>query len=100
MPLTPPARDAEAFDEAVLLDKRARILPPEGADAADRCFAIWGFIVAEPTVIYDFRANNGDDVDYCLLKADKVVAVEANPTLANLIRERFADAIATDRLVR
>lgn len=49
-------------------------------------------------VIYDLGANNGDDIPYYLQKADLVVAVEANPALAELIGERFADAIAQDRL--
>jgi hypothetical protein len=30
-------------------------------------------------IIYDLGANNGDDIPYYLLKADTVVAVEANP---------------------
>lgn len=50
-------------------------------------------------IIYDFGANNGDDLPYYLQKAEKVVAVEANPVLANHIRSRFADAIASGRLV-
>ncbi|MDB5452908.1 MAG: methyltransferase, partial [Caulobacteraceae bacterium] len=49
-------------------------------------------------VIYDFGANNGDDVAYYLLKAEKVVAVEANPSLANRIRERFSGPLADGRL--
>lgn len=49
-------------------------------------------------IIYDLGANNGDDVAYYLLKADYVVAVEANPVLANHIRERFADPIAQGKL--
>jgi FkbM family methyltransferase len=50
-------------------------------------------------IIYDFGANNGDDIPYYLLKADQVIAVEANPVLANHIRARFAEAIAAGRLV-
>lgn len=50
-------------------------------------------------IIYDVGANNGDDIPYYLLKADLVVAVEANPALTDLVRERFADAIAARRLV-
>lgn len=50
-------------------------------------------------IIFDFGANNGDDIPYYLLKADRVVAVEANPVLADQIRIRFADAIAGGRLV-
>jgi FkbM family methyltransferase len=50
-------------------------------------------------VIYDFGANNGDDVDYYLKKSDLVVAVEANPLLAGEIRLRFSDAIAASRLI-
>lgn len=51
-----------------------------------------------PRTIYDFGANNGDDIDYYLRKADRVVAVEANPVLAAQVRARFAEAIAAGRL--
>jgi FkbM family methyltransferase len=50
-------------------------------------------------VIYDFGANNGDDIPYYLLKADLVVAIEANPVLANEIRNRFSKEITCGRLV-
>lgn len=50
-------------------------------------------------LIYDLGANNGDNLPYYLLKAERVVAVEANPVLADLIRERFAAEIAEGRLV-
>ena len=50
-------------------------------------------------IIYDLGANNGDDVPYYLMKADLVVAVEANPVLAETIRSRFKDSIRTGRLV-
>lgn len=49
-------------------------------------------------VIYDFGANNGDDIPYYLKKADRVVAVEANPALCKDMEERFATAIAEGRL--
>ncbi|MDO9440575.1 MAG: FkbM family methyltransferase [Beijerinckiaceae bacterium] len=49
-------------------------------------------------LIYDFGANNGDDLPYYLMKADKVVAVEANPELAAMINARFADEIGCGRL--
>ena len=50
-------------------------------------------------IIYDLGANNGDDIPYYLLKADLVVAVEANPVLCNLMRGRFKEDIARGRLV-
>jgi FkbM family methyltransferase len=50
-------------------------------------------------VIYDFGANKGDNLPYYLLKADKVVAVEAIPSLANAIRMRFAPEVGSGRLV-
>ena len=50
-------------------------------------------------IIYDFGSNNGDDIPYYLLKADRVVAVEANPTLCEHIRSRFAAVIRDGRLV-
>lgn len=49
-------------------------------------------------VIYDLGANNGDDIPYYLLKADVVVAVEANPVLCELIGKRFRAEIDGGRL--
>jgi FkbM family methyltransferase len=50
-------------------------------------------------IIYDFGANNGDDIQYYLRKADLVVAVEANPVLCEGIKARFSDAIDAGKLV-
>jgi len=50
-------------------------------------------------VIYDIGSNNGDDLKYYLLKADKVVAVEANPMLCQKISAAFSREIETGRLV-
>lgn len=50
-------------------------------------------------VIYDFGMNNGDDVEYYLLKGTRVVGVEANSSLCELVERRFADAIENGRLV-
>ena len=50
-------------------------------------------------IIYDIGANNGDDVEYYLMKSDLVIAVEANPSLCTRIRERFKTAIETGILV-
>jgi FkbM family methyltransferase len=52
-----------------------------------------------PVIIYDFGANNGDDIAYYLHKADRVVAVEANPALCDLIRRRYAAEVAAGRVV-
>jgi len=49
-------------------------------------------------VIYDFGMNNGDDVEYYLLKGAKVVGVEANSGLCEQVRARFPDAIASGAL--
>ncbi len=50
------------------------------------------------STIYDCGANNGDDIPYYLLRADKVVAIEANPNLAEGIRLRFSECINVGRL--
>jgi FkbM family methyltransferase len=50
-------------------------------------------------VVYDLGANNGDDIPYYLLKSDVVVAVEANPTLCELINVKFKAEIQAGRLV-
>jgi hypothetical protein len=52
-----------------------------------------------PTIIYDFGANNGDDIPYYLMKSDLVIAVEAIPALCQLIEERFHLEIQSGRLV-
>ena len=50
------------------------------------------------TVIYDFGANTGSNIPYYLLKAETVVAVEANAHLVKDIEKRFASEIADGRL--
>lgn len=50
-------------------------------------------------IIYDFGANNGDDIPYYLLRAERVVAVEANVDLARGIAARFVDEIADGRVI-
>ena len=50
-------------------------------------------------IIYDLGANNGDDIPYYLLKSDLVVAVEANPTLCQIINKRFQVEIEQGELV-
>ncbi|MEB3303040.1 MAG: FkbM family methyltransferase [Cyanobacteriota bacterium] len=50
-------------------------------------------------IIYDVGANNGGDIPYYLMKADLVVAIEANPALCDGIRKRFAEEIEQGRLL-
>lgn len=50
-------------------------------------------------LIFDLGFHNGDDSDYYLAKGYNVVAVEANPNLAEEGRIRFKDQIAAGRLV-
>lgn len=50
-------------------------------------------------IIYDFGSNNGDDIPYYLLKSDLVIAIEANPFLANLIKDRFKKEIKRGNLI-
>jgi FkbM family methyltransferase len=49
-------------------------------------------------IIYDLGANNGAEIPYYLLRADKVVAVEANPMLCNKIKQEFSKEINEERL--
>ena len=50
-------------------------------------------------IIYDLGANVGDNLPYYLKKSDLVVAVEANPILADEIKTRFSKEIASGHLV-
>jgi len=50
-------------------------------------------------VIYDFGMNNGDDLEYYLLKGERVVGVEANKSLCASVKRRFSAELETGRLV-
>lgn len=56
-------------------------------------------ITNERRIIYDFGANNGDNLPYYLTKADLVVAVEANPALVAQIQARFSAELEAGRLI-
>jgi FkbM family methyltransferase len=49
-------------------------------------------------LIMDVGMNNGDDTDFYLAKGFRVVAVEANPTLVERAKKRFAPQIDSRRL--
>jgi FkbM family methyltransferase len=49
-------------------------------------------------LIYDVGLHRGEDTAFYLAKGFRVVAVEADPSLAELCRSRFSDAIADGRL--
>lgn len=48
--------------------------------------------------VFDLGFHNGDDTDYYLARGCRVIAVEANPYLAQAGATRFAEAIGTGRL--
>jgi FkbM family methyltransferase len=50
-------------------------------------------------VIFDFGANVGQNLDYYFHKADKVIAIEANPALCYEMAKEFESEIAQNRLV-
>ena len=50
-------------------------------------------------LIFDIGMNDGSDTAYYLHRGFRVVAVEANPALAEAGRRRFAEVIARGRLV-
>ncbi len=51
-----------------------------------------------PSLIFDVGMHNGDDTAYYLHRGFNVVAVEADPDLAEAGRKRFASAIEGNRL--
>ncbi len=52
-----------------------------------------------PRYIFDFGANQGQNLDYYLSRAEKVVAVEANPILCAEIQTRYSSEIAEGFLI-
>ena len=53
---------------------------------------------AQNDLIYDVGMHAGHDTDFYLSKGFRVVAIEANPTLASAARQRFADSIRRRQL--
>ncbi len=51
-----------------------------------------------PDLVYDVGMNDGQDTAYYLARGYRVVAVEADPTLIESARTRFADAVKAGRL--
>lgn len=50
-------------------------------------------------IVYDFGAHNGSNIPYYLLKFDKVIAIEANPELAQEISDKFKNEINQGKVV-
>ena len=50
-------------------------------------------------IIYDLGAGIGSNIPYYLLKADTVVAVEANPRLCQIIKNKFDKEISKKNLI-
>lgn len=50
-------------------------------------------------IIYDLGAGDGSNIPYYLLKADTVVAVEANPRLCQIIKNKFEKEIFKKNLI-
>ena len=50
-------------------------------------------------IIYDLGCHNGSNISYYLLKADLVVAVDANPKLCEIIKYKFEKEIQEKRLI-
>jgi len=49
-------------------------------------------------LIYDVGANNGNDTEHYLRRGFRVLAIEANPFLANAVRRRFETEVKDGRL--
>ena len=49
-------------------------------------------------LIFDLGANVGGNLEYYLTKAEKVVAVEANPSLCKGIRKKYHEYINSQNL--
>lgn len=49
-------------------------------------------------LIFDFGSNHGQNLEYFLSRASKVIAVEANPLLCRSIESRFSEYLASNRL--
>jgi FkbM family methyltransferase len=78
------------------------------ASCASECYLVQAlfsrskiYVLSSSTarLIYDVGAHKGEDTDFYLRKGFRVVAVEANPQLADILRSRFQSELAQGRLV-
>src|SRR5215467_12230940 len=58
-----------------------------------------GGSIVKNDLIYDVGMNNGDDTAYYLSRGYKVVAIEADPALAETVSRRFQREIAAGKLI-
>jgi FkbM family methyltransferase len=49
-------------------------------------------------IIYDFGANNGDNIKYYIQKSDMVIAIEADPKQCNIIKDQYQKEIVEQKL--
>lgn len=56
-------------------------------------------MAANPNLIYDLGMHHAKDTEFYLSKGFKVVALEANPVMANAARQKLADQVAMGQLV-
>ena len=52
-----------------------------------------------PDLIYDVGAHKGEDSDFYLRLGFRVVAVEANPTLVDELKQRFREEISNTKYI-
>lgn len=53
----------------------------------------------QPSLVFDVGAHAGEDSAFYLALGYRVVGVEANPQLGELLKQRFADAVSSKRFV-
>lgn len=53
----------------------------------------------DPNLVYDLGMHHAKDTDFYLRKGYRVIALEANPVMADTARRKFADQIALGKLV-
>ena len=75
---------------ALRYSQRVPPLPTSGPRREAKCVS---------RCVFDVGMNNGDDSAYYLSKECKVIAVEANPLLAERARERFSAEIISGQMV-
>ncbi|MCU0315338.1 MAG: FkbM family methyltransferase [Fimbriimonadaceae bacterium] len=56
-------------------------------------------VASDAQIVFDIGAHTGEDTDFYLRKGFKVVAVEADPDLAEALKRKFADPLTRGQLV-
>jgi hypothetical protein len=92
-------RDEAIKERDLALAERNALLAEQNRTYAYRNETLGSRSVFQEDLIFDIGMHNAVDAEFYMKKGFRVVGVEANPTLSDAVKRKFAVDIAEERLV-